>query len=185
MEENKIELQNEQVEQVEQPLQEEAQAAAQNLSDKNLAELSDFFQELRTSADAMMRSKEAEAVKSAFYKLLLKMREAVPEGAENPFEAVEENFKAMYADYKKERADFNRKQEQEREANLEKKLAIIEDLKALVEGQEDVSASFPALREIQNRWREAGPVPVTRFRDVNDTYQFYVETDCRHCHKSL
>ena len=108
MEENKIELQNEQVEQVEQPLQEEAQAAAQNLSDKNLAELSDFFQELRTSADAMMRSKEAEAVKSAFYKLLLKMREAVPEGAENPFEAVEENFKAMYADYKKELSGSNK-----------------------------------------------------------------------------
>ena len=167
MEENKIEQQPE--------VQETEQNEAQNLADKTLAELSEFFQQLRSSADAMTRSKEAEAVKSAFYKLLLKMREAVPEGSENPFEAVEENFKAMYADYKKDRAEFNRKQEQEREANLEKKLAIIEDLKALVEGQEDVSASFPALREIQNRWREAGPVPVTRFRDVNDTYQFYVE----------
>ncbi len=183
MEETKIEQQmvEQPAEQVAEQVAEQAaeqaveQVAEQSLADKSLAELSDFFQGLRTSADAMMRSKEAEAVKSAFYKLLLKMREAVPEGADNPFEAVEENFKAMYADYKKERAEFNRKQEQEREENLEKKLAIIEDLKALVEGQEDVSASFPALREIQNRWREAGPVPVTRFRDVNDTYQFYVE----------
>ena len=179
MEESKIEQQplEQPTEQVaEQPVEQPAEQPAElNLADKSLAELSEFFQGLRTSADAMMRSKEAEAVKSAFYKLLLKMREAVPEGSDNPFETVEENFKAMYADYKKERAEFNRKQEQEREENLEKKLAIIEDLKALVEGQEDVSASFPALREIQNRWREAGPVPVTRFRDVNDTYQFYVE----------
>jgi len=173
MEESKIEFQTERIEQSEPQVQ--PQSAAQNLADKSLAELSDFFQELRTSADAMMRSKEAEAVKSAFYKLLLKMREAAPKGVETPFESVEENFKAMYADYKKERAEYNRRQEQEREQNLEKKLAIIADLKALVEGQEDVSTSFPALREIQNRWREAGPVPVTRFRDVNDTYQFFVE----------
>ena len=57
----------------------------------------------------------------------------------------------------------------------EAKKAIIEELKALVENQDGVSAQFPAFREIQNRWREAGPVPVTEFRNVNDTYQFYVE----------
>ena len=152
---------------------EETQATS--LVDKSLAELSDLFQEIRTSADAMLRSKEAESVKSAFYKLLTKLKGDSPEGLDNPFEAVEENFKAMYADYKKERAEFNRKQESEREENLVKKLAIIEELKTLVENQEDVSASFPAFRELQNRWREAGPVPTAKFRDVNDTYQFYVE----------
>ena len=35
--------------------------------------------------------------------------------------------------------------------------------------------SFPKFREIQNRWREVGPVPQQNFRDVNDTYQLYVE----------
>ncbi|MBO4446802.1 MAG: DUF349 domain-containing protein [Bacteroidales bacterium] len=166
---------------VEEPVAEteaaEATAAEEsvNLSDKNLAELSEIFQQLRDSADSMLRSKEAEAIKSAFYKLLLKLKSDIPESAANPFEAVEENFKALYADYKKDRAEYNRRMEQEREENLEKKKLIIEDLKALVEGQEDVSASFPAFREIQNRWRDAGQVPVGSFRDINDTYQFYVE----------
>lgn len=149
----------------------------EDLSDKTLSELSDIFVSIKNGADSMMRSKEAEAVKSAFYKLLSKIKSENGEEnpLNNPFEAVEQNFKAMYADYKKERADFNRRQEEEREANLVKKQAIIDELKALVEGQEDVSAQFPAFRELQNRWREAGPVPVKSFRDINDTYQYYVE----------
>ncbi len=149
----------------------------EDLSDKTLSELSEIFVSIRNGADSMMRSKEAEAVKSAVYKLLSKIKSENGEEnpLNNPFEVVEQNFKAMYADYKKERADFNRQQEEEREANLVKKQAIIDELKALVEGQEDVSAQFPAFRELQNRWREAGPVPVKSFRDINDTYQFYVE----------
>ncbi|MCR5352296.1 MAG: DUF349 domain-containing protein [Bacteroidales bacterium] len=158
-----------------------ASAEAVNLADKSLAELSDLFVQLKDSAERMSRSKEAEAIKSAFYKLLgrLKGESGVSEEAEssqdNPFEAVEQNFKALYADYKKERAEYNKEQDARREENLAQKQTIIEELKALVEGQEDVSAQFPVFRELQNRWREAGPVPATAFRDINDTYQFYVE----------
>ena len=160
---------------------EELADKVENLADKSLAELSDMFVRLKDSATRMTRSKEAEAIKSAFYKLLgrLKSESGVSDDAEssqnNPFEAVEQNFKALYADYKKERAEYNKQQDAQREENLAKKQAIIEELKAIVEGQEDVSAQFPAFRELQNRWREAGPVPATAFRDINDTYQFYVE----------
>ena len=153
----------------------------ENLADKSLSELSDMFVELKDSAERMTRSKEAEAIKSAFYKLLGRLKgesgvsDETASSQDNPFEAVEQNFKALYADYKKERAEYNKEQDARREENLAKKQAIIEELKALVEGQEDVSAQFPAFRELQNRWREAGPVPATAFRDINDTYQFYVE----------
>ena len=159
----------------------EEPAKADSFADKTLAELSDLFVQLKDSAERMARSKEAEAIKSAFYKLLGKLKgesgvsETEESSQNNPFEAVEQNFKALYADYKKERAEFNKQQDAQREENLVKKQAIIEELKAIVEGQEDVSAQFPAFRELQNRWREAGPVPATAFRDINDTYQFYVE----------
>ena len=158
---------------------EEKVDVVEDLADKSLAELSELFDKLKGGADSMLRSKEAESIKSAFYKLLSKLKgedEVKEESSkDNPFEVVEQNFKAMYADYKKERAEFNKKQEEQREENLAKKQAIIEELKALVEGQDDVSAQFPAFRDLQNRWREAGPVPVKSYRDVNDTYQFYVE----------
>ena len=151
----------------------------EELADKSLAELSDMFVRLKDSADSMLRSKEAESIKSAFYKLLTRLKGENPQIADdarnNPLEAVEQNFKAMYSDYKKERAEYNRQQDEQREANLLKKQAIIEDLKALVEGQDDMSSQFPAFREIQNRWKDAGPVPAQSFRDINDRYQFYVE----------
>ena len=160
------------------PQPETLKEKVENLADKSLAELSDMFRNLKESADSMMRSKEAESIKSAFYKLLGKLKGENPEGESslnNPFVAVEENFKAIYADYKKERAEFNKEQDARREDNLVTKKAIIEDLKKMVEDDSDASNSFPAFREIQNRWREAGPVPANAFRDINDSYQYYVE----------
>lgn len=182
---------------VEAPAEAEVPADLGNLS---LAELSDLFDKLSQADDRMKRYKEAEAIKSAFYKRLSKEKAEAGLGAkvdepssredvveevapvtqtlevkDNPFEAMETAFKGVYANYKKERAEYNRQQDAQREDNFAKKQAVIEDLKNLVEKQEDVKSTFPAFRELQNRWREIGPVPATKFRDLNDTYQFYVE----------
>ncbi len=168
----------EKIQEVVSDVDEKDAGAVQDLSGKSLAELSDLFVKTRSGEGAMSRSKELEAIKSAFYKLLSKLKgESGGESrAENdPFEVVEQNFKAIYSDYKRERAEYMSRLEAEREESLKKKKAIIEELKALVEGQEDVSSQFTAFRELQNRWREAGPVPVQSYRDINDTYQYYVE----------
>ncbi len=168
----------------------------QNYGEKTLAELSELFQSLTESEDRMKRSKEAEAIKSAFYKRLSKEKAeagedaAVDEPDENtpseestvpmqsgpisPFAAIEAGFKALYVGYKKERAEYNREQDAQREENFAKKQTVIEELKALVEAPGDMKDAFPKFREIQNRWREIGPVPQQNFRDINDTYQLYV-----------
>ena len=177
-----------------------------NYSEMTLAELVNAFEQLLDNADRMKMSKEAEAIKSAFYRTLLKEKaqaglsadipqddlseEVADENAlpseteasaaeesisENPFAEIERGFKSLYNQYRKERAEYNRQVEKEREENLAKKQAVIEDLKALLEKQEDVNATFPAFREIQNRWRAVGPVPPQNFRNINETYQLYVE----------
>ena len=184
------------VEEAREEVQEETPVDLATLS---LAELSDLFDKLSQDENRMRRYKEAEAIKSAFYKRLSKekadaglgskvdepsSREDVIEEVvqapaaevkDNPFEAMEAAFKGVYANYKRERAEYNRQQDAQREDNYVKKQAVIEDLKTLVEKQEDISSTFPAFRELQNRWKEIGPVPATKFRDLNDTYQFYVE----------
>ena len=184
------------------PAAEEEVHETVNYAEKTLSELVELFQKLGEGMERVKHSKEAEAIKSAFYRKLSREKfeaglgaqvdepgeEDAPEAEEaakapeaegearvNPFEAIEAGFKSLYNDYKKERAEYNRQQESERENNYKLKLAVIEDLKALVEKQEDVSATFPAFREIQARWRAVGPVPVQNFRDVNDSYQYYVE----------
>ena len=170
--------------------------AVQNLADKTLAELSELFQQLKESAESMKRSKEAEAIKSAFYKKLSREKAEAGEDAtveepdENtpeeestipmqskalsPFAAIEQGFKSLYMEYKKERAAYNKEQDALREENLTKKQAIIEELKALVEEPGEMKDAFPKFRDIQNRWREVGPVPQQSFRDINDTYQLYI-----------
>ena len=166
--------------------------ASVNYSEKTLAELVALFEELMQNEERMKMSKEAEAIKAAFYKRLQKEKadagyaapeavaedeaEDVPEVVQDsPFAAIEAGFKEQYNIYKKERAAYNKELEKEREANLAQKEAVIADLKALLEKQEDVNATFPAFREIQARWRAIGPVPAQNYRNLTETYQLYVE----------
>lgn len=144
-------------------------------SGKSLAELSDLFHQFAISEDRLQRAKDAEALKSAFYKTLLKEKEKVEESAQEALNAVEENFKALYASFKKEKAAFNKQLDAQKDENLKAKLSVIEDLKALLEKDEDVSTTLPDFRAIQDRWREIGAVPAQNFRDINNTYQLYVE----------
>lgn len=178
-----------------------------NYSEMTLAELVQAFEQLAANEERMKMLKEAEAIKAAFYRRLLKEKAdagivtvaAVEEDAQeeevgpqeqaeeesavqvqesvsdNPFDEIEKGFKNLYNKYKKERAEYNRQLEKEREDNLVKKQAVIEDLKALLDKQEDVNATFPEFREIQNRWRAIGPVPMQNYRNINETYQLYVE----------
>ena len=178
---------------------EEVAEPAVNYSEKTLAELVRLFEELVQNEERMKMSKEAEAIKAAFYKRLQKEKadaglvstEVVENEVEtedvaadvqeadivsdNPFAEIERGFKEIYNSYRKERAEHNRQLEKERENNLALKEAVIADLKALLEKQEDVNATFPEFREIQNRWRAIGPVPAQNYRNVNETYQLYVE----------
>ncbi len=109
----------------------EATETAVNYSEKTLAELIKLFEELVQNEERMKMSKEAEAIKSAFYKRLLKEKveagfttEIVSETeeepaetpveetvSENPFAEIERGFKELYNKYKKERSEYNRQLE--------------------------------------------------------------------------
>ena len=149
---------------------EQAAEETVNFAEKTLAELTTLFQELKDSEDRMKRFKEAEAIKSAFYKKLSKEKAAAGEDAEvvepdentpaedatvpmqsgpvSPFAAIEAGFKALYMEYKKERAEYNKEQDALREENFAKKQAVIEELKTLVEEPGDMKDAFPKFRDI-------------------------------------
>ena len=142
---------------------------ATGTAEKTFEELIASFKEIFSDEQKMKRQKELEAIRTAFYKKLNKEKTE-----ENPLSDIEESFKSLYEQFKAERAEYNKTLDKERGENLEKKKAVLEDLKALVETQEDINATFPAFRDIQARWKEIGPVPAANFRDINDSYQYYV-----------
>lgn len=156
----------------------------------NLEEVIAALVQIGACEDRMERNREVDALKAAFYRELGKQKaakeaELKAEGMEQDavtfcitesFAQTEHRFKTMLADYKNERSAYLAKQDAERKLNLERKKAVINELKALVDSSlDDINLAFPKLRELQAVWRETGPVPASDFREINDTYQFLVE----------
>jgi len=162
-------------------------------SNKSLKEIIHIFQELLDRGDQQEMYKYAEGIKAAFYKAL--KREKIAAGfhtpiestegtgvesednqvSNNPFAELERGFKELYSRYKTLRFSFLQTIEKQKEENLHLKSAIIEELKTLLEKQEDLHQTFPAFRELQNRWKAIGPVPQASNKDTWDTYQYLVE----------
>lgn len=91
---------------------------------------------------------------------------------ENPLEL---QFKELLEKYKEYRNDFNKKLEDNKESNLEKKYKIIDEIKELVNSQESLNKTFHEFRDLQNRWRELGPVPQQNLKDLWESYHYHVE----------
>lgn len=93
----------------------------------------------------------------------------------NPFAEIERGFKDLYGKYKSLRTSYLQELEHKKDDNLKVKLQIIDEIKSLLEKQEDINRTFPEFRNLQNRWRDSGPIPQSKVKDVYDTYQHYVE----------
>jgi len=149
------------------------------------AELLDVFNRLLESQPLEVLRREAEAIKSAFYKFVTQERQAAQaevtaeEGElaeqEPVVDELEERFKTLYNEYRRRRFEFIQQLEGQKEQNLVIKQGLIEELKALLEKQEDLQYTFPAFRDIQRRWRESGPVPLSSNKDLWNTYHHYIE----------
>ena len=142
---------------------------------KSLAELIGQIEGLVQNEDRMKMTKEVESVKAAFYRTLAKEKAEAENPEDVSFVEIENIFKEIYNTFKKERSEYNRGLEKEAEENLALKEAVIADLKVLIEKQEDVNETFPQFRAIQERWRNIGQVPPQSYRNINETYQLYVE----------
>lgn len=145
----------------------------------SMAELLAEFEKLIEAEDKTEMHKNADIIKSCFYKLLRKDQPAengdIPAEVQVQESPEETAFKQLYARYKVLRADLLRSIEQQKERNLEEKLAIIDSIKELLDKQEDINHTFPEFRALQLHWKEVGPVPITRTKDIWETYQHYVE----------
>lgn len=143
-------------------------------------ELLDVFAKLLETQSLEVLRREAEAIKSAFYKFVKQEKkteadESTTVEQEPVVDELEEKFKALYNNYRQRRAEHTQYLESQKEQNLVIKQGLIDELKVLLEKQEDLQHTFPAFRNIQLRWRESGPVPLSQTKDLWSTYHHYVE----------
>ena len=96
-------------------------------------------------------------------------------------------FNEVYTEYREKRNQYYKSLEQTLKANLAKRLEIIEDLKGLVSIEEDINTTYKNFKEIQERWRTAGPIPRTNYNDVWRTYHHHIEIfyDFLHLNREL
>jgi len=167
-----------------------------NLQDMNLKEIVQSFQEMLDRGDQQEMYKYADSIKATFYKILKKEKIAIGfvavshdeesvgeisesnddvKVSENPFAEIERGFKNLYNRYKVERSVYVQTLERQKEENLKLKTEIIEELKELLEKQENLQDTFPAFRELQNRWKVVGPVPQVNNKDLWENYHFLIE----------
>ncbi len=140
-----------------------------------VVEILQKFRDLSSNGDSQNFFDKVEPLKAAFYKNLNESKEGASEEQLAQFAQYEAEFKDLYAKYKKERADLYNEQERRKEENYAAKLQIIEELKELLGTVEDVNHTFPAFRELQNRWKSIDMVPQSKVKDLVTTYQYYVE----------
>jgi hypothetical protein len=154
--------------------------------DMEKEELLKVLEELIDSRTVQNIRDDVEAIKVSFYKrhkaeIEQRRKKFMQEGGDaEAFEPGEDQgeirFKELYRKYRHSKAVHNRSQEQNKQANLEEKLSVIEDLKELVNRNEDINQTFPEFRKLQKRWHHIGMVPQQNLKDLWDTYHHYVET---------
>ena len=76
---------------------------------------------------------------------------------------------------KEKRQKLFRELEQEKLDNLQKKLDIIEKIKAMITSPEEANKSYKEFKTLQEEWKEIKNVPAERANELWRNYQLYVE----------
>ncbi|MBW2961240.1 DUF349 domain-containing protein [Mesonia aestuariivivens] len=88
---------------------------------------------------------------------------------------IKKEFNSIYFDYKEKRNNYYQQLKNNLQKNLEERLAIIEELKGMIGTGADMGANFNQFKELQERWKKAGPVPREEYKMVWNTYHHHVE----------
>ena len=147
-------------------------------------EVNDRLAEIANSEENPSKD-EIDLLKTVFYKLHNAEREAQlkayidgggdPETYQITPDESEATFKSLMSVVREKRAQIFQKQEAEKAANLEKKLDIINRIKAMATSPDEANKSYTEFKELQQQWKEIKAVPADKAAELWRSYQLYVE----------
>ena len=133
------------------------------------------------------KRKDVDEVKNQFYRSLRNETEEqkqafLAEGGEEINFVVNESElfaegKELLQKIKEKRSVIAAQEEAEKEKNVARKLAIIDQIKVLTEtqGQEDFNKSYQEFKSLQQEWNDIKQVPQAKVNELWKSYQRYVE----------
>ena len=96
-------------------------------------------------------------------------------------------FDQIIKDHKKKKRSFFQEREQTQRLNLERKQEIIENLKNLINVDENINTIYKKFRNYQESWHRTGPVPRNQSNNIWQTYKHHTEIfyDFLHLNREL
>ena len=96
-------------------------------------------------------------------------------------------FDQVGYEYRKKRRSHYKDQEASQKVNLERKKAIIEEIKALIGADQNINAIYKTFRTLQESWYSTGPVSRSESNNLWETFKHHVERfyDFLHLNREL
>ncbi|MFD2725607.1 DUF349 domain-containing protein [Hyunsoonleella rubra] len=100
---------------------------------------------------------------------------------------IQKRFKTAYREYRGKLNEHYKNIEQNLKQNLKDKLEIIEELKGLINVEENINTTYKHFKELQERWRNTGPIPRDKYNNAWNSYHHHVEMfyDFLHLNRDL
>jgi len=100
---------------------------------------------------------------------------------------TKKRFNDAYKTYKTNLKAYYKARENDLKSNLDKRLAIIEEIKGLINVEENINDTYKTFKELQEQWRNAGPIPRDVYNNAWNSYHHHVEVfyDFLHLNRDL
>lgn len=88
---------------------------------------------------------------------------------------LKKRFNSLYFDYKEKRNDYYKNLKRDLQANFKKREELIDELKGLLNAEENINTTYKHFKDIQERWHTAGAIPRDKYNTIWNTYRHHVE----------
>jgi hypothetical protein len=88
---------------------------------------------------------------------------------------LKSKFDNLYSTYRKQKNEHFKSLQTNLKNNLENRLAIVEELKELINPQANIKDVLKHFNDLRERWKNAGPIPKDKYNHVWNNYHFHVE----------
>ena len=123
-----------------------------------LAKYHHFIEEKKDEWQAESRNVGTETTEDFHYHLPLKVK-----------------FDQLYSQYRDRKNVHFKSLQSNLDENLKARLAIVEELKNLINPQENIKDTLKHFNELRDRWKNAGSIPKDKYNHVWNNYHFHVE----------
>ena len=84
--------------------------------------------------------------------------------------AEEVQFNALVDQFKEREKAWRQRIAEEQRANLEVKTGLIDQLRSIIQEEENIGAAFARFNEVREKWESTGDVPGDRYKETHDEY---------------